>query len=332
MAVLALAEAGAALGTPPGSRPPTRPRTCWWTRARRRRPRCAVVARRGRRGPPPACWRTTRFLAEALLALHQATGDGAAARAGRASCSTVTLAHFADPADRGRSSTPRTTPRRCCTGPGRSPTTPRPSGAAALAGALLTASVLVDDPQRYRAPAEAALRSAGTLARALPAVRRALADGRRGRGAGARCRSRWSGGEPERGGAGRARARDRARAGPWSSRGDAGRPGRAAARPPPARSTARAAAYVCRGFVCDRPVTTPEELTAALLLARSRRESPRPRESPRSPARVATLRGSCRVGRSPGQSLVGMRIRRANVATRGFAGGERGGVAGAVAV
>jgi len=27
-----------------------------------------------------------------------------------------------------------------------------------------------------------------------------------------------------------------------------------------------AAAYVCRGFVCDRPATTPEELTAALLL------------------------------------------------------------------
>jgi uncharacterized protein YyaL (SSP411 family) len=27
-----------------------------------------------------------------------------------------------------------------------------------------------------------------------------------------------------------------------------------------------AAAYVCRGFVCDRPVTTPAELTAALLL------------------------------------------------------------------
>ena len=25
-----------------------------------------------------------------------------------------------------------------------------------------------------------------------------------------------------------------------------------------------AAAYVCRGFVCDRPVTTPEELSAAL--------------------------------------------------------------------
>ncbi|MCA1676421.1 MAG: N-acylglucosamine 2-epimerase, partial [Actinobacteria bacterium] len=26
----------------------------------------------------------------------------------------------------------------------------------------------------------------------------------------------------------------------------------------------RAAAYVCRGFVCDRPVTTPEELRAQL--------------------------------------------------------------------
>jgi hypothetical protein len=26
----------------------------------------------------------------------------------------------------------------------------------------------------------------------------------------------------------------------------------------------RAAAYVCRGFVCDRPVTTPAELATAL--------------------------------------------------------------------
>ncbi|MGH8964372.1 MAG: thymidylate kinase, partial [Actinomycetes bacterium] len=27
-----------------------------------------------------------------------------------------------------------------------------------------------------------------------------------------------------------------------------------------------AAAYVCQGFVCDRPATTAEELTASLLL------------------------------------------------------------------
>ena len=27
-----------------------------------------------------------------------------------------------------------------------------------------------------------------------------------------------------------------------------------------------AAAYVCRGFVCDRPVTSVEEITAILLL------------------------------------------------------------------
>ena len=27
-----------------------------------------------------------------------------------------------------------------------------------------------------------------------------------------------------------------------------------------------AAAYVCRGFVCDRPVTTPENLAARLTL------------------------------------------------------------------
>jgi uncharacterized protein YyaL (SSP411 family) len=43
-----------------------------------------------------------------------------------------------------------------------------PSGAAALAGALLTASVLVDEPQRYRDTAEAALRTAGGLARRFP--------------------------------------------------------------------------------------------------------------------------------------------------------------------
>jgi uncharacterized protein YyaL (SSP411 family) len=30
----------------------------------------------------------------------------------------------------------------------------------------------------------------------------------------------------------------------------------------------RPSAYVCRGFVCERPVTTPETLTAALSQTR----------------------------------------------------------------
>ena len=71
-----------------------------------------------------------------------------------------------------------------------------PCGAAALAGALLTASVLVDDPRRYRDAAEAALRGGGHAAAAIPPVRRPLADGRPRRGRGARCRSRSSASTP----------------------------------------------------------------------------------------------------------------------------------------
>ena len=164
-----------------------------------------------------------------------------------------------------RSTTPPTTPRRCCTARATSPTAPRRAGAAALAGALLTASVLVADPQRYRAAAEAALAVGGHAGGALPAVRRALADGRRGRGAGARCRSRSS--APSRS----ARrwpphARTIAPGGTVVVAGRAGRRRGAAARRPPAGRRRGAAAYVCRGFVCDRPVDHARRAHAALLL------------------------------------------------------------------
>ena len=65
------------------------------------------------------------FLAEALLALHQATGGGASAGAGRRGARPDPGPLRRPGRPRARSSTPRTTPRRCCTGPGRSPTTPR---------------------------------------------------------------------------------------------------------------------------------------------------------------------------------------------------------------
>ena len=138
-----------------------------------------------------------------------------------------------------------------------------PSGAAALAGALLTASVLVDDPQRYRAAADAALRSAGTLAERYPrfaghwlTVAEAAARGP--------LQVAVVGPEPERA-ALAAHARTIAPGGTVVVAGDPDAPGvpLLAHRPP---VDGGAAAYVCRGFVCDRPVTTPSELTAALLL------------------------------------------------------------------
>ena len=173
-----------------------------------------------------------------------------------------TLAHFADPAAAGSFYDTADDAEALLHRPREVADNATPSGSAALAGALLTASVLVDDPQRYRAPAEAALRSAGTLAERFPrfaghwltvaeaAVRGPLQVAV-GSAAGAR-------------GVGRACA-EIAPGGTVVVAGEPDAPGvpLLADRPP---VDGAAAAYVCRGFVCDRPVTTPEELTAALLL------------------------------------------------------------------
>src|SRR3954452_24449167 len=107
------------------------------------------------------------FLAEALLALHQATGE---ARRLEQACEVLdrTLARFADPTAVGRFYDTADDAEALLHRPREVADNATPSGSAALAGALLTASVLVDDPQRYRAPAEAALRSAGTLAERFP--------------------------------------------------------------------------------------------------------------------------------------------------------------------
>ena len=101
------------------------------------------------------------------LALHQATGE---ARRLEQACEVLdrALAHFADPAAAGTFYDTADDAEALLHRPREVADNATPSGSAALAGALLTASVLVDDPQRYRAPAEAALRSAGTLAERFP--------------------------------------------------------------------------------------------------------------------------------------------------------------------
>ena len=260
MAVLALAEAGAALGRPD------------WVAAAdatadlllerhvvdgrvRRSSRDGVV------GAAAGVLDDHAFLAEALLALHQATG--AATRLDQAvEILDLTLARFSaddpgsffDTADdaevllhRPREITDNATP----------------SGAAALAGALLTASVLVDDPQRYRETAEEALRSAGTLARRFPrfaghwlTVAEAAVRGP--------LQVAVVGPEQERA-ALVAHARVIAPGGTVVVAGDPDTPGVPLLAHRPLVGGA-SAAYVCRGFVCDRPVTTPEELTAVLGL------------------------------------------------------------------
>jgi uncharacterized protein YyaL (SSP411 family) len=261
MAALALAEAGTALG-----------HDAWVTAAGeavdlllalhvvdgrvRRSSRDGVV------GAAAGVLEDHAFLAEALLALHQATGEPRRLEQAR-EVLDLALARFADGAAAGAFYDTADDAEALLHRPRDLTDNATPSGAAALAGALLTASVLVDDPQRYRAAAEEALRSAGTLAERFPrfaghwlTVAEAAVRGP--------LQVAVVGPEPERS-ALAAHARAIAPGGTVVVAGEPDAPGvpLLAHRSP---VDGAAAAYVCRGFVCDRPVTTPEELTAALLL------------------------------------------------------------------
>ena len=260
MAVLALAEAGAALGRPD------------WVAAAdatadlllerhvvdgrvRRSSRDGVV------GAAAGVLDDHAFLAEALLALHQATG--AATRLDQAvEILDLTLARFAaddpgsffDTADDAEALLHR--PREITDNA-------TPSGAAALAGALLTASVLVDDPQRYREDRRGGTAVGGHAGAAVPAfaghwltVAEAAVRGP--------LQVAVVGPEPERA-ALAAHARAVAPGGTVVVAGAPDTPGVPLLAHRPLVGGA-SAAYVCRGFVCDRPVTTPEELTAVLGL------------------------------------------------------------------
>jgi uncharacterized protein len=267
MAVLALAEAGAALGRPDWVAAADATADLLLDRhvvdGRVRR-----SSRDGAVGAAAGVLEDHAFLAEALLALHQATG--AAHRLERAvEVLDLTLAHFSDAAAGSGTSAPggffdtADDAEALLHRPREITDNATPSGAAALAGALLTASVLVDDPQRYRDTADSALRTAGGLARQFPrfashwlTVAEAAARGP--------LQVAVVGVDTDRDAlAGHARA-----IAPGGTVVVAGLPD-APGVPLLARRPlvdGAAAAYVCRGFICDRPVTTLEELTAALLL------------------------------------------------------------------
>ncbi|WP_433557942.1 thioredoxin domain-containing protein [Pseudonocardia xinjiangensis] len=263
MAILALAEGGAAFG-----------RTHWVDAAAEAADlllRLHMVDGRLRRssrdgvvGFAAGVLEDHGSLAEALLALHQATG---AARWLTAATDVLDIAleHFADPERPGAFYDTADDAEALLHRPREFTDNATPCGSSALVSALLTASVLVEDPARYREAAEAGLRGAGTLAEHHPrfaghwlTAAEAMVRGP------LQVAVVGADGDPARD-ALLAHARQIAPGGTVIVPGEPGAAGvpLLADRP---LVDGGAAAYVCRGFVCDRPVSTVEELTAGLGL------------------------------------------------------------------
>ncbi|WP_034269978.1 thioredoxin domain-containing protein [Haloechinothrix halophila] len=202
-------------------------------------------------------------VAEGLLALHQATGEPSWLTEATALLDFA-LAHFADPETPGSYFDTADDAETLVHRPSDPGDNASPSGASALASALLTASALAgpDVAGRYRDEVERMLNRNGTLI------------GRAPRFAGtwlAVAEAAWSGpvqvavvGSDD---AQRALLRDVAAG---AAHGGAV----VLAGPPDADGVplladrplvdGDAAAYVCRGYVCDRPATSSEELATAL--------------------------------------------------------------------
>ncbi len=196
-------------------------------------------------------------LAEGLLALHQATGRARWLEVAGRLLETATE-HFS--AEDGGFHDTSDDAEALFTRPRSAADNAEPSGQSALAGALLTCSALTGDPAR-RERAEAALAASGQLATRDPRFGGwALAVAEAAVAGPLQVAVVGTGDDAEEMSAVVRRS---------SSPGlvtVAGEPDAAGipllAQRPLVRG--RAAAYVCRGFVCDAPVTDVEALTAAL--------------------------------------------------------------------
>ncbi|MQA15993.1 MAG: DUF255 domain-containing protein [Pseudonocardiaceae bacterium] len=260
MAITALSEAGAALG-----------RADWVTAATeiaellldthvaggrlRRSSRDGVV------GDAAAVLADHAWLVEGLLALHQATGEDRWLAAALPVLDD-TLERFADPEHPGGYFDTASDAEALFRRPADPTDGATPSGGSSLTGALLTASALTGSA-RYRAAADAALTRAGLLpARAPRAAGHWLADAEAAQHGPLQVAVVGPAGD-----AGRGELVSVARqAVPGGAVLLAGEPGSDA----PLLADrglveGSAAAYVCHGFVCDRPVSSPDELRAALL-------------------------------------------------------------------
>jgi uncharacterized protein YyaL (SSP411 family) len=263
MAILALAEGGAALD-----------RSDWIAAAAEAADlllRLHVVDGRLRRssrdgavGAAAGVLEDHGSLAEGLLALHQVTG---AARwlAAATEILDVALEHFADPERPGAFYDTADDAEALLHRPREFTDNATPSGSSALTSALLTASVLAGESGRYRDAAEAALRSMGTLMDKHPRFAGHWLTAAEAMVRGPLQVAIVGPAADEGRAALLAHARRLAPGGAVVVPGEPDAPGvpLLADRP---LVDGGAAAYVCRGFVCDRPVTTEAELTASLVL------------------------------------------------------------------
>ena len=215
------------------------------------------TSRGGRVGPAPAVLDDHADLADGLLALHQATGQARWASAA-GSLLDRALERFVD-ADGTVHDTAHDAPALFARPAGRTDNA-EPSGVSALAGALLTFAALTGS-ERHRLAASAALDACGPVANQDPrfagralAVAEALAAGPLQVavvGAGPAAQQLLD----------VARVSTSPGAVVVSGMPDAPGIPLLAGRP---LVDGRPAAYVCRGFVCDRPVTDAADLRAAL--------------------------------------------------------------------
>ncbi|SFW65336.1 thioredoxin domain-containing protein [Amycolatopsis australiensis] len=198
-------------------------------------------------------------VADGFLALHQATADPKwLAEATR--LLDLALAHFASPDVPGAYFDTADDAETLVQRPADPGDNASPAGASALAGALLTASALAghEHAARYREAAEQALRRVGVLATRVPrfaghwlSVAEALRAGP--------VQVAVAGVDP----ALRLAAARGIHGGGIVLAGEPDAPGVPLLADRPLVGGAPAA-YVCRGYVCDRPVTSAEALTAQL--------------------------------------------------------------------
>ncbi|MGH3753583.1 MAG: thioredoxin domain-containing protein [Pseudonocardiaceae bacterium] len=200
------------------------------------------------------------WLVEGLLALHQVTGEDRWLQAATPVLEQAQK-HFADPDHTGAWFDTAADAEALFRRPANATDSATPAGASALASALVTASALTGS-ESYREAAEAAVARAGLVPAKAPqaaghwlTTAEALAHG------------------PVQiavigpaGDAARAALETQAR---WAAPGGAvvlaGEPGADAPMLAGRGLVAGVpAAYVCHGFVCDRPVTSPEDLHAQL--------------------------------------------------------------------
>ena len=263
LAITALAEAGVALDQPA------------WVEAAARAAdflldnhlvdgRLRRTSRQGVVGTTAGVLEDYATLADGLLALHQATAQPRWLAAAVSLLDTA-LVHFADTSAPGVFHDTADDAERLIRRPSDPADNASPSGASALAGALLTASALAgaDRADTYRSAAEQAVSRAGLLLERAPRFAGHWGTVAEAMLAGPVQVAVVGTGDDAGFGALRAAAVAHAPGGAVVLAGAPDAPGAPLLADRPLLEGAPAA-YVCRGYVCDRPVGSVAELVAAL--------------------------------------------------------------------